>query len=503
MPLMPTSKPAAPLSRTAVLERASAALKNGREAASIGEVETLLGVSRGDARLWQWHGLLLRALDRREEAITSFQNAARLLPSDLSIAHGHARVVLEAGLDAVPLFERARRLGRVDGEVLLGLASARFASGDAATAMRELQAMLDLEPRWISGHQALTQLRALTGDAGFASSFARALQARPEEPALWHGYAATLLRAGRHEACLEVVGAARDALGVQPFLDELEVIARSEGGDLHGADRLYTSLPDDADASAAMHRVRHLLRAGRIAATLPILDRWIAAGEGAELWPYASIAWRLLGDPRAAWLEGDARLISVIDLADRLPPLDRLAALLRRLHHAQAPHFDQSVRGGTQTDGALFARIEPELVATRKVILDAVAQHIAQLPVRDPGHPTLAPRRDQPPRLAGSWSVRLRGGGSHAAHVHTHGWISSALYIGLPQAAPADPAQAGWLTLGTPQAELGIDLPPYSTVEPKPGRLVLFPSTLWHGTIPFAAGERLTIAFDIAGPLSA
>jgi predicted 2-oxoglutarate/Fe(II)-dependent dioxygenase YbiX len=33
-------------------------------------------------------------------------------------------------------------------------------------------------------------------------------------------------------------------------------------------------------------------------------------------------------------------------------------------------------------------------------------------------------------------------------------------------------------------------------VEPKVGRLVLFPSFLWHGTRPFPRGERMTIAFD-------
>ena len=33
---------------------------------------------------------------------------------------------------------------------------------------------------------------------------------------------------------------------------------------------------------------------------------------------------------------------------------------------------------------------------------------------------------------------------------------------------------------------------------PKPGRLVLFPSYMWHGTVPFTTDEkRMTIAFDI------
>jgi len=35
-------------------------------------------------------------------------------------------------------------------------------------------------------------------------------------------------------------------------------------------------------------------------------------------------------------------------------------------------------------------------------------------------------------------------------------------------------------------------------IEPKPGRLALFPSWMWHGTRPFAEGERITVAFDVA-----
>jgi hypothetical protein len=29
------------------------------------------------------------------------------------------------------------------------------------------------------------------------------------------------------------------------------------------------------------------------------------------------------------------------------------------------------------------------------------------------------------------------------------------------------------------------------------GQIVMFPSTLWHGTWPFPAGERLNLAFDV------
>ena len=55
----------------------------------------------------------------------------------------------------------------------------------------------------------------------------------------------------------------------------------------------------------------------------------------------------------------------------------------------------------------------------------------------------------------------------------------------------------GWLAVGEPPPEFDTGLPPLQMVEPKPGRLVLFPSTMWHGTRPFGDGERLTCAFDV------
>src|SRR3546814_18174578 len=77
----------------------------------------------------------------------------------------------------------------------------------------------------------------------------------------------------------------------------------------------------------------------------------------------------------------------------------------------------------------------------------------------------------------------------------------SALYSSLPDDAERGPPPAGWLQFGA-QSELKLDLEPTRMVEPKPGRLVLFPSTMWHGTVHFKAGERLSVAFDVASQRS-
>ena len=58
--------------------------------------------------------------------------------------------------------------------------------------------------------------------------------------------------------------------------------------------------------------------------------------------------------------------------------------------------------------------------------------------------------------------------------------------------------RSGCIQFGQPPAELKLDLPPRRVIRPEPGKLALFPSYLWHGTVPFEdAQPRVTIAFDM------
>lgn len=472
------------------------ALETGEEEAALDTLERA-AVAIGSARLWQWVGLLQRSLDRHEAAIDAFARAARLAPGDASIAHGRAYTALEAGLPAVALFEAAWRLNPGSGEILAGLTSARFAAGEGNVAADQLALVVKNNPAWIDGHRTLAQVRALlSGKAAAGQSFAEAVATMPDQVELWEAWIATLVAGELYGEALDVVRRARRRLGASPWIGLHEAIALSEQGEVDAAEPLFAAIEDPA---AIVWRVRHLLRSGRIAEALPVIDARLDPGDPA-LWPYAAIAWRSTRDPRWQWLDGQPKLVSVVDLTGDLPPLDRLADTLRGLHLARAEHLDQSVRGGTQTDGPLFSRIEPELRALREAIVRAVERHVAQLPATDPRHPTLAKPRNRRIRFAGSWSVRLAGQGHHANHVHPQGWLSSAFYVALPDEAERGGGEAGWLTLGQPQAGLGLDLAPVRAIEPKPGQLVLFPSTMWHGTMPFARGERLTVAFDVAQP---
>ncbi len=76
------------------------------------------------------------------------------------------------------------------------------------------------------------------------------------------------------------------------------------------------------------------------------------------------------------------------------------------------------------------------------------------------------------------------------------GWISSACYVAVPPAVES--GHEGWIQFGEPGVPTDRTLAAEHFVKPEPGRLVLFPSYMWHGTVPFGGvAPRLTIAFDL------
>jgi tetratricopeptide (TPR) repeat protein len=474
--------------------------REGLEAEALPLARAGAAANPRDPRMWQVLGLVERRLEHLAPAVEALTRAAALAPDEPLIAHSVARATMEAGLPAIDLFDRAHALAPDDAAVLLGRVAAQFAEGKLDDAIAGLEAQLGPNPGWIQGHASVARLRWVKGEqANFTASMERVVAAFPDAIAVWRELIDTLMHAALYDEALDAIARARKAAGDNPVFDAQEAVSLAEMGRTEAADKAFAAILPIGHVTMAARYLRHQLRSGRVEEAAAFAESWLGRDPDNLTSPYLSAAWRLTGDPRWQWLEGDERLIGIYDIADRIPSLDALAEKLRGLHLSLYQPLEQSLRGGTQTDGPLFSRIDPEIVALREAIVETVERHVAQLPPPMPGHPTLQERRG-PIRFAGSWSVRLTGKGFHVNHVHPAGWISSAFYVALPEAAMGGESHAGWLSIGE-VTELGLDLPPLRLIEPKPGRLVLFPSSQWHGTRPFAEGERLTVAFDVARPL--
>ena len=160
----------------------------------------------------------------------------------------------------------------------------------------------------------------------------------------------------------------------------------------------------------------------------------------------------------------------------------------------------RAIRGGAIVTDLL--KSDDPAIQAFKTALDAavagytrdLAPHIAEAP----NHPHLSAR----PAGFGidCWANILGAQGHQTGHIHNLGWLSGVYYVTLPPAVFEDDAdQAGWIEFNRP----GYGIPDYDGVplratRPEEGMLVLFPSYVWHRTIPFdGVGERISVAFDL------
>lgn len=470
----------------------------GRADHSLALLEPLAERAPDVAKIWQLLGLAWRQQQEMEKATTAFDRAAALAPQDPRIAMGKAQVAFETGRPSAHIFKAVRAVAPLDGELALSAAAALVHDGDAAAGETLIAEFLAREPAWLRGLDALATMRWMAGDtANFDRSFAESVQARPQDFQLCLGWYRAVSQVGDWQKAEAIIADCRRSFGDRIELDAIEANSATEQGDDDRAELLFGKAATLDDPGTKISHVRHCLRTGRVdlaeAIALPLAGTPMAL----SVWPYLSTIWRLKGDARAAWLDGEPPYIRHFDLPISTGELDILADLLRSLHFSTHHPPEQSLRGGTQTQGHLFLRLEPELLGIRGLIRDAVQDYVDALPPFVKGHPLLGTPRSAL-QFEGAWSVRLGSQGFHVIHTHPFGWISSALYVALPDRMGE--GQAGWLQLGAPPPDLRLDVAPYCPIEPKPGRLALFPSTMWHGTLPFADGERLTIAFDMRVP---
>lgn len=154
-----------------------------------------------------------------------------------------------------------------------------------------------------------------------------------------------------------------------------------------------------------------------------------------------------------------------------------------------------ATRHGSHTDEL---SVEPKgpIAAFEAIVNEAVRDYLQSLPA-ETEHPYLA-QRPRTWRLT-VWGVILGAQGYQDPHMHASGWVSGVYYARVPRAVEAGAAEkAGWIEFGRPPTEFYRgDVLELRTVKPEEGLLLLFPSYLYHRTIPYQSDEeRISIAFD-------
>lgn len=461
-----------------------------------------------DAAAWLGLGNVHKRREEFDSALRCYEKALELRP-DYAEAHHNLGVclrIVQRPADALKHYATARSLGLDRAELHHNMGSALVDVHDVGAAIESYRQALRRNPEDTISHRDLNKLlweQELLDE--YLASYREALEKFPHSAALRLDYAVALNRQDAFEEAERVLmqglrhrpdsGALKSQLaytmeGQQRWRDALQLHA--------AAVTMPDSVPDHrisyARALLVCRRPDEALEQAREAARQTPFDQRALA--------YLGLCWRMLGDERDATLNDYENFARVYEVP--VPPEfagtwefnRRLGEVLEGLHIGKRHPPEQTLRGGTQTHGDLFQRREPEILSLVAGLKQCVQDYIERMPDSSE-HPLFA-RKSSKYHFAGAWSVRLRRSGYHTMHVHPMGWISSAYYVQVPREISESDAAGGGIKFGEPDIDLGPQGAARREIRPIAGRLVLFPSYMWHGTIPFESDEpRMTVAFDV------
>jgi uncharacterized protein (TIGR02466 family) len=446
---------------------------------------------------------------RAEPALETWKLAARTYPNSAAAFHNLAAAYgdlyrFQPSLDAA---DQALKLGAKGPQTWLVRARALQGLDRMEEAEAAFRQVVHIAPHSAEAQRDLSQfLWMRTGDLKAASaSLEEAVRKMPQNAELVAALAKVHQFGG-------------DLTGARKVLSEAIQRSPTRDANLH-AMAADLALEDDKPAQALqLARWGAELAPGQHRATITLIDALLGAGQPEEAARLGealvtqdpddvlalarlATAWRMLGDPRYKEIYNYDLYVRPYQIE---PPkgwnhlsdyLSDLSAALVNVHAFVTHPFDQSLRNGSQTSANLELSDDPAIKAFFSAIDAPIRQHMEHLHRNAPQG--LGRRYTGDYFLSGVWSVFLRPKGFHVDHIHPMGWLSSAFYVEMPTAPPEDPRQ-GWIKFGEPGTKTQPKLEAEHYVQPKPGTLCLFPSHMWHGTVPFTSTERrLTVAFDI------
>ena len=153
----------------------------------------------------------------------------------------------------------------------------------------------------------------------------------------------------------------------------------------------------------------------------------------------------------------------------------------------------RTTKKGFQSKGNLFALQTLSIVNLKNIIIKAINEYKIKYKTKSDGFISQWPNKFS---LLG-WYNKLLKHGHQQSHIHPGGWLSGCFYLKMPKPLKKGEGAIYFSLHGYDYPIVNSDIPNYQ-YSPIEGDLILFPSSLFHKTLPFSSnGERHVIAFDI------
>ena len=188
------------------------------------------------------------------------------------------------------------------------------------------------------------------------------------------------------------------------------------------------------------------------------------------------------------------KLTSIENLKDEFKFSDQFSNRLLKISEKLGSNWRlrTTIKKGYQSSGNLLDNPVLEIAELKKKIEKQISIYRKNYKNSDDHYITRWPNESE----LNGWYVKLKKQGQLKSHIHENGWLSGVFYIKVPKPLRKN---EGSINLSLQ----GFDYPydknlPNLYYAPKPFDLILYPSSLFHYTVPFTSNdERHCIAFDL------
>ena len=150
---------------------------------------------------------------------------------------------------------------------------------------------------------------------------------------------------------------------------------------------------------------------------------------------------------------------------------------------------------GSQSAGNIFLYNHPSIQDIKKCIEIKIEEYREYFSFKNEGFLENWPNNYD---LFG-WIVKMKKGGYLESHIHKEGWLSGSFYINIPRKNNnINEGNIVFSEMGPRYPVKDIHKYTRKTIELSTRSICIFPSCIFHETIPFDAKEdRITLAFDV------
>lgn len=410
-------------------------------------------------------GIALTHLNRLDEAIASYRSAIQLQPQFFE-AHGNLGTVLQRQgklVEAITSYQKGLSINPQDARGHFNLGTALRDHGHLAEAVTSYREAIRLFPNYTDAHNNLGETLRDQGDMEAAvKSYRQALDLNPQHPQANYNMAEFLYLAKRYEEAI-------------PYFKASQL----EDWQARSLYCLYKAEKFD-DFKQALDRIINETR--HTSPFIGTLSTHYALNFGIEN-PYN-------------FCKNGFDYVYQRSIPELAPGSVLLQDLLCDINHSEIAERKQGMlHYGTQSAGNLFKRPEASFLKLAELIKQEFVRYKECYAGADC---ELIKAFPQELEFTSSWYVKMRQGGHLDPHIHEIGWISGAVYLAMPKNKQRP--EEGNFEYGThgdqyPQKHANF---PAALIAPEVGDIVLFPSSLFHRTIPFSSNEeRICIAFDL------